>query len=348
MKIINFKNELTNLPEGLKIDKSNAFPWITKLENVEYLTFRSAPSHFPNNNSRIIVLKRQIGTKKWELEHTISMNKDLREPRVVNFKGRLLYLYFCALQRFAFFKPESIMISEKIDGKWTDSKETYEKGFMVYSVKEIDGVLYMTCYNKKQASECYFLKSVDSVTWENVFPNGNIHKYLTCETDFIIKDQNYYFVSRNEFGKFNKYGSEIFKFSSTGKIIKHVHSKLKFDGPFLFDKKGEIFLVARKNIANNGEFLLSNIKIKYIQYWISNLYYWFTSKKTGVWKLNNGNLETRHVMDLPSNGDTSYASVQQNKGKTKIYYYSSPLNPVKSWVQGQIGKTSIYSVELKD
>jgi len=204
----------------------------------------------------------------------------------------------------------------------------------------------MACYNRRNNSECRFLTSKDGFNWSDVFPNKNIEKLIPCETDFIFKDGFWYFVSRNEFGKFGTYGTEIYKFDKDGNLVLHKHIDLKMDGLTLFEKDKKIYLVARRNLANRGRFLLP-IKIPvFINYLISKVYYGLSLKKTAIWKLDEKNLSFDFETDLKSDGDTSYACVLQSGHDTRIFYYSSDPGKKDSWILGQFGKTSVYSVEI--
>lgn len=273
------------------------------------------------------------------------MDRDLRESRLVDLSGKL-FLYFSSRQKLNPFGNDSIFMSEKGEKGWSDPQKIYKHGFTAYSTKNIKGTLYMTCYNRKNNSECDFAMSRDGENWSDVFPGKNIGQILTCETDFILKNNFWYFVSRNEFGKFGTYGTEIYKFDKRGNLILHKHIDIKMDGPALFEKDKKIYLVARRNLTNHGKFLLP-IKIPvFINYLISKFHYGFSLKKTSVWKLDEKDLNFCFETDLVSSGDTSYACILQSGKITKIFYYSSDPNKKDSWISGQFGKTSIYSVEV--
>jgi len=278
MKLVNFKNELKKIPDDLVLGRSNAFPWIVNYKDKFYLTFRSAIAHIPIIGSRVIVVSR--GNNLIEnIEMDFKMDRDLRESRLARLNDNL-FLYFSSRQKLNPFGNDWIFMSEKNEKGWSKSHKIYKHGFTLYSIKNIDGTLYMSCYKRKNNSECDFIMSHDGANWSEVFSGKKLGDILTCETDFIFKDGFWYFISRNEFGKFNRYGSEIYKFDGDGGLIEHIHSDLKFDGPYLFEKDGEIFLVARRNLSNNGKFLLPIKPVRFFGYWISNLYYWLTAKKT--------------------------------------------------------------------
>lgn len=344
MQIVNFKNELEDIPKGLVLNNSNAFPSAVIYRNKLYLTFRSAVVHMPIIGSRIIVLSRDTNSVE-KVEVDIRMNHDLREPRLVKL-GNKLFLYFSSRQKPNLFDNDSIFMSEKLEKGWSAPIKVYKYGFTAYSVKNIGGTIFMACYNRRNNSECCFVKSKDGVTWSDVFTNKNVERLIPGETDFVSKNNFWYFVSRNEFGKFGTYGTEVFKFDKSGNLILHKHTDIKMDGPVVFEKDSKIYLIARRNLANGGKFILP-LKIPIlINYLISKVWYGLSSKKTSIWKLDEKDLSFSFETDLISGGDTSYACILRNGPSTKIFYYSS--DPVKkdSWIQGQFGKTSIYSVEL--
>ncbi len=78
------------------------------------------------------------------------------------------------------------------------------------------------------------------------------------------------------------------------------------------------------------------------------LEYWSTPKRCALWRVDAPTRSVTFVMDLPSNGDTCFASlVPLSEQHDLIYNYSSPLDdPELSWRDGQLGETSIYRTTL--
>ncbi|MCE7882977.1 MAG: hypothetical protein DYH08_03800 [Actinobacteria bacterium ATB1] len=76
--------------------------------------------------------------------------------------------------------------------------------------------------------------------------------------------------------------------------------------------------------------------------------YWFTPKRTSLWRIDEDNLTVEWVLDLPSKGDTAFpAIVRRSEREIVVYNYSSPLEGWdKPWVAGQLGPTGIYETVL--
>ena len=80
--------------------------------------------------------------------------------------------------------------------------------------------------------------------------------------------------------------------------------------------------------------------------------YWGKPKRCALWEIDPSALTARFVLDLPSRGDTCFASVvPRGDDAYALFNYSSPLNvppdaPDLSWLQGQTGRTLVYRQRL--
>lgn len=76
--------------------------------------------------------------------------------------------------------------------------------------------------------------------------------------------------------------------------------------------------------------------------------YWNTPKRCSLWTIDPATRTVDFVMDLPSNGDTCFASaVTLSDDQYLVYNYTSPLDdPDLPWNDGQVGTTYIYRTTL--
>ncbi len=71
----------TPLPPGVEVQRGNNCVGIAYFEGRLFVAWRSAPSHFASADAKIYIMSSQNnGTISWELEKTIYMQSDLREP----------------------------------------------------------------------------------------------------------------------------------------------------------------------------------------------------------------------------------------------------------------------------
>ena len=74
------------------------------------------------------------------------------------------------------------------------------------------------------------------------------------------------------------------------------------------------------------------------------------SKRCSLWRIDREDVRIAYLLDLPSNGDTCFASMLEgaNPDEVILYNYSSdPNGPELTWVQGQEGPTNIYRHVLR-
>jgi hypothetical protein len=77
--------------------------------------------------------------------------------------------------------------------------------------------------------------------------------------------------------------------------------------------------------------------------------YWNAPKRCSLWRIDPETRTVSFVLDLPSRGDTCFASVEPIDDQAVLLYnYSSPIDRQDwSWVQGQQRPTHIYRMILR-
>ncbi|MHA1378955.1 MAG: hypothetical protein ACTSRG_11285 [Candidatus Helarchaeota archaeon] len=102
--------------------------------------------------------------------------------------------------------------------------------------------------------------------------------------------------------------------------------------PHLFRYKGKVFAVGRFEPENDP-----------IIYQRGSF---FTRKRTSIFQVTEAGLI--YLIDLPSNGDTSYAGVvvRDNENSVYISYYTSSIEHDIPWILGVISKSNIRMTKI--
>ena len=127
------------------------------------------------------------------------------------------------------------------------------------------------------------------------------------------------------------------------------HDPRKYDSPLVFEHGGRIWLIGRRNLTDTGAYDLEMRDLDHsAQSLAYQAAYWNEPKRCSLWEVDARALTVSHVLDLPSRGDTCFASILPLGGdRYEVWNYSSPVDgPDVSWVEGQTGETFIYKQTL--
>ena len=336
------------------VKKHNAFPDCVEFQNKTYLTFRSAPYHQPNSESTIIVVSSTDGSK-WSLEKTFKiLNFDVRDPKFAVYENTL-HLYFGIVKPIKYGKhPLAITHTELLeDNTWREPQQIYKKGYLHARVHMLNDILYMCVYkwntNRPFLSESRILTSTDGINWSENTPYGSLVKEGTEADCIITNDKELLWIIRHDFSKIADTGSSIYLVNADGAISKCIEDKRKFDSPLLFQKYGQLFLIARSQMNFKGKYNIGSPRIpKMVKNIINPSVYWLTKKGTSIWEIDEKSLSISKQIDLPSHGDTGYCSIiARAENSLEIYNYSSLINSkTVSWRKGQGSPTTIYKYTL--
>jgi hypothetical protein len=355
--------DAASMPDGVVSQKSHNNLDIVWHRGRLFFAFRTGPSHFADDEVVMYVVST-TDQQTWTLETSIALGKDLREPRFLTL-GDKLFLYLARLGEVTLtFKPESMMVTESHAGcVWTepvDIEPTGEPGFIPWRAREIDGVGYLIGYVGGEniydmagdGIRVHWLKTTDGRSFEPVV-NGQsvVLSGGVSETDWVfIDDGGLLAVTRNEAGDSDGFGSKICRASATDLgDWSCVADRKKYDSPVMFRHGAEVYLIGRRQLANDGAFDLEREDLSFgeqgTEYQTS---YWSTPKRCSLWRVDPDTLSVEWVLDLPSNGDTCFASVLPLSAQHYLVYnYSSPLDdPQLAWNDGQWGDTYIYRLTL--
>ena len=335
------------IPKDVNLRKANNNLDIITYVDKYYLAFRTAPSHFASKKTRIYVLSSN-DLNNWELEKEIHLKNDLREPRFIVYNNTLFFYYFEGGRKPWRFEPKHLYMSSKdLDGKWTKDNKTKLDGYIPWRLREHNGLIYMSAYYGKNA---YNKDSVDlrlfisnnGIDFDPISKAAQIiHPLGIGEGEFLFDDNgDIWGVARSEFdGSHTFHGKKDALHLWTTK-----HSDYKFDSSLMFEKDGQIYLIARRNLDGDGRYVRKPGKH------LKNLLrYSFTKKTTAIFKLDKANMGWIHLRDIEGTGDNAFPALIENKdGSFLLMNYSSKLTKrSKTWIRGQLGKTYIYMCELR-
>lgn len=328
-----------------------------------FLAWRTAPTHFASAETEMHVV-RATG-EGWAFETSIRLGTDVREPRFLS-AGDDLLLYFAVLGADAAdFEPQGTMRVERgKDGGWTAPEWAWADGFIAWRMRWHEGRAYLSGYTGggeiydaegAPAIETWFLASADGRTWAPVAGDGPVRTGGGSETDWAwLDDGSIVAVARNEAGDELGWGSHVCRADAADLgAWECVADPRKFDSPLVFVEAGRTWLLARRNLSEDGAYDLGMRELSHAEQTLRyQVEYWATPKRCALWEVDPSSLQVRFVLDLPSRGDTCFPSALRESdhgggGRWRVYNYSSPIDGEDlSWLAGQQEETRVYSLAL--
>ena len=325
-----------------------------------YLAWRTAPSHFAGARTAINVVS-SADEENWRFETRFSPGFDLREPRWLSF-GEHLILYVSRLGSDPFaFEPQGVSLTEqRPDGSWSALEPMGPKGFIAWRVRMVGDRPLMigysgggSIYNFDGAPmKVQLMTTDDGRRWVPAWGNaGVVLRGGGSETDFAFAPGgSLYAVTRNEAGDGDGFGSKLChaRPESLDRWVCRPDRK-KYDSPLLFSHGGEVYVVARRNVTPSGDYDVAGGP-RLLRAVRNALDYIVTSKRCSLWRFDRLQNRLAFVLDLPSRGDTCFASMipGATPAEVVIYDYSSDiLGPDLPWAAGQRRPTYIYRHVLR-
>jgi hypothetical protein len=330
-----------------------------------YFAFRAAPFHYASHQTVLYVVS-SADLESWRFEATFDLDTDLREPRFLAV-GERLFISFAVLgTNILAFEPQGARVSERRGpGRWTAPEAIFEPGFIPWRARNIDGRGHLIGYvggeniyeNDREGLAVHWLVTDDgrsfapAVGGQPVVLRGG-----SSETDFaLLDDGSLVAVSRNEAGDELGWGSKICR-AEAGRLgeWRCVADPKKYDSPLVLRDGGATWLIARRNVTETGDYdLFRRDEPPASQTTAYQLDYWQRPKRCSLWRVDPEGLAVSFVLDLPSRGDTCFASavpLGSDAGAWLVFDYSSPLGPEgedPSWLAGQQGPTNIHRLALR-
>lgn len=337
------------LPPQCKIQHSNNNLDLVKYKEKYYLAFRTAPTHFASSKTVMYVVS-STDLKQWQYETEVHVGYDIREPRFAVYNDTLnLYFFEGGKKKFE-FDPRYIWAMRTTGKGWSERVSINLDGYVPWRLRVHNDTLLLSAYygkglyKKSHHSDLRLFKSIDGLRFTPISKEPQIDVLSAEEGEFIFdkKGDMYATVRLEGTGalvcKADKGSMQTWNYKRT---------KYKYDSALLFDHNDDIYLIARRNI--DGEMDKVKHRKNEKQGKMRNLIrYSLTKKVTALYKLDKDSLTVTPLMDFPSTGDCSYAGIAQiDKDSYIVMNYTNDITKRKRiWLNGQLGKTYIYSTVL--
>jgi hypothetical protein len=347
------------LSPELEVQTANNNLDVVRHEGRVYLAWRTAPSHFPGNQT-VVNVASSDDEQTWRFEARFHAGTDLREPRLLSLHGRL-FLYVSRLGSNPFiFEPHGVSTSERTpDGRWSALEPVGPEGAIAWRVKPFEGEAVMVAYRGGEHLYTFDGSALTVELWrtadgrhfrafrgdESVVVRGG-----GSETDFVLDARGDLFaLVRNEAGDASGWGSKLCHAPARDLLAwSCTTDPRKYDSPLVFEHDGEIYAVARRNLTESGDYdrRSGSGAVRTIR---NELAYITTAKRCALWRWVKSEDRMAFVMDLPSRGDTCFPSKIDDPATNHVvvYDYSSDVDgPELPWSAGQRRDTYVYRHEL--
>ena len=180
------------LPDDLWIGASNNNVDLAIHDDQVVLAWRTAPTHFAHADAVIHVVRGRPGA--WAHELTVAVGRDVREPRLVSWKGRLLLYWFTAGRAALRFEPDRIWVAERSGpGRWDRIEYLSDPDHVVWRVRPVAGRLHMTVYRhaaslftaRPQPLSVEMWSSDDGIDWAPADLRSPEVHHGGAEADFV-------------------------------------------------------------------------------------------------------------------------------------------------------------------
>lgn len=327
-----------------------------------YLAWRTAPDHFASSETQMFIIS-SADERAWRFEARLAIDTDIREPRFLEIGDRL-FLYVSRLGSNPLgFEPQGVSVTElRSDGAWSPLENVYRDGFLAWRSRFVRGRAYILGYMgganiylfNGRPLDVEFLTTADGRDWQPVDPaRRSVYHGGGSESDFALGDDGtLYAVIRNEAGDATGWGSKVCRAPAGDLASWSCRSDpRKYDSPLMFWYDGEAYLVGRRNVTATGDYDLMQREFGPQRQTVNyQLAYRNQPKRCSLWRYVQGEDRIAFITDLPSRGDTCFASVIDGAAPNErvLYNYSSPVDgPDIPWWQGQQGETRIYRHVLR-
>ncbi|MEE2788360.1 MAG: hypothetical protein VX589_13540 [Myxococcota bacterium] len=347
------------MPVEVRSQKAHNNLDIIRHESRLFFAFRTAPDHFAHRDAHLYVVS-SLDERNWRFEGVFHVGRDLREPRFLSVNGRLSLFYAVLGTDRTNFQPGRTYRVEYLGpGRWSAPEERFTDGFVPWRFVVHDGVAYVmgyvengSLYSTEMSNiEVHWMRSTDGREWRNVSALGSVIMVGgVSETAFtFLSDGDVITVGRNEGGAEGGFGARICRASAPEyRHWRCENDPRKYDSPLILRHGQSVFLVGRRNVTDTGHYDQGGEGDLVERRWLNQAAYWNTPKRCSIWAVDTDSLSVTFVMDLPTAGDTCFASiVPDGRNDYILYDYRSTTDDMDiGWVVGQSGPTEIYRVRL--
>lgn len=350
---------------------------VVRHEGRVFLATRLSKDHFASSDSFMFVFSSE-DERGWRFEARFSVGSDLREPRLLSYRGQL-HLYLAKLGNNPLgFEPQGMLMSTRRGaGDWSPATGFYRPSepYIPWRSKERAGHAFLITY--RNGEHIYDFSGLPMTIELLRSDDGQSYAPLSAEQPVVLRGGgseadfefdaagDLYAVVRNEAGDESGYGSKICTAGATNlSAWRCAKDPKKYDSPLVFRHRDELYLIARRNVSETGDYALHpDAPWSAGESALNLLDYSSRPKRCALWRIDRAALRVQHVLDVPGWGDTCFPSVIFPPGERPgsggegagpralvLYNYSSPLDDPEggelSWAEGQKRETRIYRTEL--
>ena len=350
------------LPPQVHDNRSNNNVHVVRHRGRFYMVWRTAKWHIASEDAVLYVVSSR-DQRHWRFEGSFTYGRDLREARLLSWKGRL-FLYFALLgANPAAFEPGGTMATEEIaPGRWRTPKRILYDDFVPWAVKVHRGVPYMLGYTggggtysaNPPDKKVFWLETSDGFRWRPVDPSRPVVYRGQCgETDFIFRrDGSLLTACQTENDDKLGWGAKVCTAPARNTARWTCRGdKRRLDSPFVFEHDGRVYVVARRqpNFGGNYDLGYDYLPSRDAKFATYDALYAGTSKRCALWRIDPRTRTFGPLIDAPGRGDTCYPVVlPQGRRSYLLYNYSSPFNgPDEPWGTALLhGPTLIYRATI--
>jgi len=335
-----------NLPVEDEHQASNNNVDIVLFAGRLFLSWRTGPNHFASTETEMWIVSSADMGQTWSFEHRIALEADVREPRFFVWNDVLHLIMFEAGTNPAAFEPLQMWRTERIaEGLWQDPEPFGPAETVPWDVKVRNGRIWMTTYDGAHYGTgdvfVRFWVSDDGYNWSYVDDQPHVYVGGVSEVAFEFDAAgDLWAVGRNEDGDQSGAGTNIC-FAEAAHLgtwsCSAEADPERYDSPELFRHGSQIYLAARRDI--DGPFGPEG----------NLLTYSMRPKRSSLYRLDTESAAVVHIQDIPGVGDTAFPSIHRvDTHQFILANYTSPLDdPDISWLDGQLGETKIYLMDIR-
>jgi len=354
------------IPSTIRPQDANNNLDVTWHEGRLWLAWRSAPTHFASADTRMHVVSRLPDEATWRDEGTFHLGTDLREPQLVSTPdGLVLYMATLGTNPLAFEPGGSVVSAYRGPGDWSEPEAVFPDDFIPWRIEEgPDGGFEVMGYTGGGNIYAFdgtririlWLVSEDGRTWSphpDAGEDGEVLQGGGSETSLVhLDDGSIVAVVRNEAGDEDGFGSKICTAPADdlGTWTCGLDPR-KFDSPLVLRDAGGVWLIARRNVTEDGHYDLGQTDLPVEEQALNyQAAYWNERKRCAIWSVDPEARTVTWLQDLPSRGDTCFPSAVRapdDAGWWLFDYTNDPDGDDLVWLQGQTSPTFVYRHDIR-
>ena len=315
-----------NLKTSVIVDSGghNGFPDLIYWQGYSYVAFRAAKTHVDRKSS--IKILRSADAEKWSPVAEMGLDaEDIRDPKFAVIHEQL-FLYALKNKDITIMPYTTIFSSSKDGLHWRAWQDVSPQNWVFWRPKTNDDKIWYVAADDRKAKRSALFSSTDGMHWDKV--STIYSKEFNAEIELTLLGHGKMLSTIRVEGMRGDprtlIGSSTLPYASWTMVASHV---TRLDGASSFVYHDKIFSAGRyelKPIFKTGNLL--------------------NQKRTSLFLVTPSKLVW--LSDLPSSGDTGYASAIVMEDKAYIAYYTSDPTIDYPWIIGQFQPTQIWLAQI--